>query len=463
MMKPSSREAYKLLHDGSVVLSQVEANGMRVDVDYLHRAIDSTDRKIRNLTTKLKRHKIYDRWRRRFGSKTKIGSREQLGKVLFEELGYECSEKTKTGKYQVTEASLANIDSKFVKAFLRVESLKKMRTTYLGGIRRELVGDRINPVFNLHTVVTFRSSCDSPNLQNMPIRDPEQGELIRKCFIPSKNHVLVEVDYGAIEVRVAAAYHKDPNMLSYIEDPERDMHRDMAAQCYKVETDQVTKAMRHCGKNMFVFPQFYGDYFVGCSQNLWNAIDRSGFEVGGIPLKDHLKKKGIRELGSKESHWETGRIETQSGTFMEHIRQVEKDFWERRFAQYGNWKKEWWAKYLKRGWLDMLTGFTIHGLYGRNDVINYPVQGAAFHCLLWSLIRIQWKLNKYKMKSKLVGQIHDSIIGDVYKPELKDYLEIVKTVMTEDIRRYWKWIITTLEIEAEVSDKTWFDKEAIEI
>ncbi len=70
--------------------------------------------------------------------------------------------------------------------------------------------------------------------------------------------------------------------------------------------------------------------------------------------------------------------------------------------------------------------------------MNYPVQGSAFHCLLWALIRVNRLLVKYGMKSMIVGQIHDSLIGDVKIEELKDYLEIVEQVTMVDLRKaFW--------------------------
>src|SRR5690606_20675796 len=106
--------------------------------------------------------------------------------------------------------------------------------------------------------ICVHNSSDSPNFQNLPIRNPKMAKIIRSAFIPrSDRHVLVEIDYSGIEVRVAACYHKDPVMIEYINDPTKDMHRDMAAQCYLAPPEQVSKQMRYCGKNMYVFPQFY--------------------------------------------------------------------------------------------------------------------------------------------------------------------------------------------------------------
>lgn len=482
-MKVATSEAYDLLHQGVISLAQVEANGVRIDTDYLDRTIKETGDKITSLQKEMRGDPIFHRWRKRFGEKTKMGSREQLGKLLFGEMGYESKGETATGKAKVDESAFDGIDLPFVKNFIRLEKLKKIQSTYLGGVLREVVDGYLHPVFNLHTVQTFRSSSSDPNFQNLPIRNPEFGGLIRRAFIPREGRVLVEIDYSGIEVRIAACYHQDPAMLEYIEDPSKDMHRDMAAECYMIDPKQVSKGARYCAKNMFVFPQFYGSFYVDCAKALWEAIDRMSLTLeGGIhtkiegsgthpknmnearqtsgptppySLKQHLASKGIKKLGACDPSQKP-----LPGTFEHHIKQVEDRFWNKRFPTYAQWKKTWWNSYQKGGGFSTLTGFRIDGLYGRNDVINYPVQGSAFHCLLWSLIRIQSLLRKRKMQTLVVGQIHDSIIADVPVEELQDYLTLAKRVMTVSLPKVWKWIITPLDVEAEVTPVggNWFEK-----
>ena len=165
--------------------------------------------------------------------------------------------------------------------------------------------------------------------------------------------------------------------------------------------------MRYCGKNMFVFPQFYGDFYINNARAMWEAIDAMGHEVDGVPLKQYLKRKNILRLGACDA-----KQQPANGTFEKHIKKVEMDFWQKRFKVYNQWKRKWWDKYLENGGFPTLTGFRIDGVMGRNDVINYPVQGSAFHCLLWSLIQLNRWLRKNKMRSKIVGQIHDSIVAD---------------------------------------------------
>ena len=113
----------------------------------------------------------------------------------------------------------------------------------------------------------------------------------------------------------------------------------------------------------------------------------------------------------------------------------------------------------------MKTGFTCRGILDYKTVSNYPIQGSAFHCLLWCFIQIVNELKKRNMKSKVIGQIHDSIIFDIYPPELQDVLKLVKKITTIDLPKHYDWIIVPMEVDAEISpvDGSWSDKEEIEI
>ena len=465
-MRAATPDAYRLMHDGCIALSRVEAAGIRIDVEYLRRAIGQTRQRIAEIEETLKADEIYDLWRREYGQRTNLGSRTQLAHVLYNRLGYKVGAATASGRAQADQRALESINLDFVKLYLECEKLKKAEGTYLTHIEREVEGEFLHPVFNLHTTLTYRSSSDSPNFQNIPVRDPVQGALIRRAFVPRPGRVLVEIDYAAIEVRVAACYHKDTTMLRYIAEG-YDMHRDMAAECYMLDVARYTgeraakalKAARQQAKALFVFAQFYGDYYVSCAKSLWEAIERHklrGFD--GRPLYTHLREQGIAKLGACDPSKPPA-----PGTFEHHIKQVEDRFWNVRFPQYAKWKRDWYGAYCRRGWFDTLTGFHIAGVMSRNDVINYPVQGSAFHCLLWSLIKLQQWLRKSKMKTIIVGQIHDSILADVVPWELDDFLAKARDTMTLDLRAAWPWIITPLEIEAEGSDVNWHEKKNLKI
>jgi hypothetical protein len=221
-------------------------------------------------------------------------------------------------------------------------------------------------------------------------------------------------------------------------------------------------ASKNC-KNMWVFPQFYGSVHFQCAPSLWEAIDQlPGMSVlqgdddpkepSGINLKRWLKKKGIKELGNCNPE-HIRHHGTEKGTFVHHLKELENVLWKEMFPVYDKWKKEWYDDYQKNAGFQMLTGFAVNGYHKRNDVINYPVQGAAFHCLLWCLIRIQKWLNKYRMKTMIVGEIHDSLQAVVPANELQDFLTFCHWCMTVALPRAWKWINCPIETESEVSPR----------
>jgi len=472
-MIPYTKKAYKLMHQGAIALAKVESNGIRMDVGYLDKTIETTGKKIIELEKELRTGKVAKEWKKMFGRKMKFGSPDQLGKVLFDGLGYESVGMTAGGdRYKTDEKALAGVEDPFVKDYLKLKKLQKVHVTYLKGIRNEIVDGLLHPFFNLHTVRTFRSSSSNPNFQNIPVRDPEIGRMVRQAFIPRKDSHLVEVDYSGIEVGIAACYHKDPRMLEYIADDTKDMHRDMATECFLLPKDEMVprddvdkariKRIRYCGKNMFVFPQFYGDYYIDCARSLWDAAEHMELKLrDGTPLREHLRRKGITELGELDPKEKAGW-----NTFERHLQEVEKSFWNERFPVYNQWKKDWVQEYFKKGWLKTLTGFICQGALRRNQIVNYPIQGSAFHCLLQSLITLVNKeLRRLKMKSKVVGQIHDSILADVPAVELDQFLQVVNHVTTVLLLEKFPWIIVPMEIEAEVTplNGCWADKQEVKI
>lgn len=459
-MRPETQDAYDLLHEGSLALAKMEANGFRIDEQQLDKELRKTTKEIKQVEEEFYETDLYKRWRKEYKGRTKITSRDQLAHVLFDVMKYPIRERTEKGKPKVDELNLIGLDEGAAK-WIRIEKLKKVKGTFLSGIKREVVNGYLHAIFNLHINITFRSSSDSINFQNFPIRSEEFAKRIRSVFIARKGRRIIEVDYGGIEVKVAACYNKDPVLISYIKDPTKDMHRDMAAECYLCKPEEVTKTMRYNAKNKFVFPEFYGSFYAQCAPALWDAIrSMNGMEVNGVPLYDHLRSKGIKKLGACEFD-----KQPRPGTFEHHIQQVEKDFWGRRFKKYAKWKKSWYEEYLNTARCQMLTGFVVQGVYKKNEIINSPIQGSAFHCLLWSIIELQKQIEKRKMRTKLVGQIHDSIVADVPDCEVDDYLDLVQDVMTKKIRKHWDWIIVPLEIEAEMSpvNGNWFQKEKVEL
>jgi DNA polymerase I-like protein with 3'-5' exonuclease and polymerase domains len=267
---------------------------------------------------------------------------------------------------------------------------------------------------------------------------------------------LVEVDFKGAEVCVGACYHKDPAMIDYINDPAKDMHRDQAALIWKMRKSEIPKDMRYLAKSNFVFAEFYGSWYKNCAPALWDGSKPEWLE--------HLKRKtGISELGECRLPENGTFFDPVPGTFEHHLYEIEKDFWGRRFRGYADWKKSWYAEYQGRGYFDMLTGFRCAGVYSKNEAVNYPIQGAAAHCLLWALIELNDSLRKHKMRSLIVGTIHDSMLLDCTEAELADVIARVNRLITKSLPRAWPWIIVPLSVEVEGSRETWFDKKPLAI
>jgi len=466
MIFPVSNEGYSLFLEGQVALSQVEHNGMKIDTDYLDNKILETEARIEKLAEGLKKdkdcRKVYKTWKRRYGVSTNLGSREQLGTILFDVFKIKGGAATRGGRWKADKDALEDIDLPFIHKFLEVEKLKKANTTYLKGIKREVDSNGfLHPSYNLNLVATFRSSADSPNVQTMPIRDEDMSSLIRPCFIPRHSKWrFTERDFSGIEVRTCACNCKDPNLIKYIYDKTSDMHRDLAQQLFMLDADDVSKKARYAAKNGFTFPEFYGDFWASCAKNLWSKIIRMEITTEkGIPLLDHLKTKGIKTLGEFQPS-----MDPKKGTFMQHVKQVEDDFWKRRFKIYGQWKWDIWNQYVAQGYLDTLSGFRCSAIMDKKQASNYGPQGDAAHCLLWCLIRVQKLLKKYKLRACITGQIHDSLLADVHQNDLKAYAEITEKVMSHDIRKHWDWIIVPLEseLEAAPAGKSWYEKKKVE-
>lgn len=459
--------AMQLFLEGQIALSEVEHNGCRVDRDYALAKREELRERIRDYEARMRADELYKDWRKRFGDKTNVGSPEQLAEVIFKVKGHRSPRATgKKGRASAAESALETVDEPFLKnLYLPCQKLRKALGTYLEGILREAVQHEdghwyVHPHYNLNTVESFRSSCSEPNYQNNPSRNPEIGEIVRRCYVPRPGHQILEIDYSQIEVRTWCAYHKDRTMIDYVRDPSKDMHRDMAAQIFFLEPKQVSKELRSHVKNKFVFPSFYGSYYVQTAPSLWEALERFGLKVegSGATVREHLAARGITHRGACDPDQEP-----RPGTFEARMWEIEEDFWGRRFAGVTAWKREWIEAYYRDGGCRFLTGFVMRGPHKRNDIINYSNQGTAFHCLLWSLIKIQNRLRRYKFRTRVIGEVHDSMNFDAHPAERDDVIDLSVRVMTEEIKKWAPWLNVPLAAEPEACpvDASWFDKAAL--
>ena len=470
-MTPVNLDAYHLMHEGTLALSRAEQNGLRIDVEYLSKQAGKQQARIDALAKGLDQYPETAEWRqwcRLTRKKFNPMSADQLATVLFDVLQKQPINHTDSGAPSADDETLKAMKMPLCADILSMRKLDKVVGTYIGGILREQTNGWLHPSFGLTQVRTFRGQSEDPNFQNIPVRDPEQGTVIRKSIYPRLGHRLGEDDFKGSEVCVAACYTRDPKLIEYVTNPKLDMHRDMGGEVFILDTIKNAtwwtdkkggKPVRQATKGDFVFASFYGSYWFQTALALWRDIEEYKLTApGGVPMKEHLADQGIKELGRVDE--KTGK--PTRGSFFAHVRDVEDRFWGQRFKVYAQWRKDVVTDYYKRGYMDSLTGFRYSGPMSRNGISNYMIQGSSFHCLLWCFIQEDRWLRKNKMDTRLVGQIHDSKLKDYHPDEVSTIVKESQRLVLEDLRQHWPWIVVPMVVEFEISgvDESWNEKKA---
>jgi len=428
---------YNLLLEGAKALCDVEQTGLHIDVQHYKEQHAILFGRMNSLKKKLKMTKEAEIWKKQMGKELNPQSNDQIIKLVYDILKIDTGMEKRTVNHEVLE----DMDTPFSNQLLLFKKLKGIKDK-IEDILREQVNGVLHPSFGLHVNVTYRSESQNPNFQNVQKRDALAKRIVRKGIKPSEGNVLGELDYEGIEVAIGCAHHNDPEMIKNVTDPSTDMHRDSAAMLLKLPHKEITDSLRYLGKNNWVFPQFYGSYYEQCAKNLWKNI-QDEYTAKDILVIDHLKEKGIKNYKQ----------------FVNHVKSVEDWFWGIKFKVYDEWKTKIWEQYQKTGYIDLKSGFRIAGLFKKNDVTNYAIQGSAAHCLIWALIKLNNLFRINNMKTKIIGQVHDSILVDMLPSELKEVKKMAAKVMCTDTRKQFKWINIPLKVKMEVSaiNGNWFE------
>lgn len=441
-------EPYNFFHEGTKLMAEIQEKGICADEDYFYDQHKLLEVKIDGIEKNLFASEEAKKFKDHTGKDIDLASGNDL-KVLFYEIMNSKKTFTKKGNLTVDKISLEKIDSPFIKQLLYKRKLEKAQGTYFAQFIREIYNGKINPFFDLTIPVSFRSSSQAPNFQNIPTRDDEVKKLIRSGVKASPGRQLLFFDGSGMEVRTSVCYHKDPNMIKYVTDPTTDMHRDTAADIWMLPHDEVTDDIRFYAKNQWVFAQFYGSYYVDCGNTLWETcIHTLNLKTKiGMPLKEHLIAKGIKT----------------NAEFLEHCQNVENIFWKERFKVYDQWKKDINAEYAKNGVIYSLMGFPYQGIMNRKQVSNFPIQGTAFHLLLWTLLELDKVIKKNKWKSWINGQIHDEGILDAIPEEIPYIVEATNYIVGTKMRKTFDWINVPFGMEFAITpiNGSWYEKEKI--
>ncbi len=286
----------------------------------------------------------------------------------------------------------------------------------------------VHPSYNLNMADTYRSSADSPNIQNVFKHDKELL-IFRKCIVPSIGRIMPEVDYSGMEVKGIAMFSGDPELIRQIregkkwdeEHPEGghnpfDTHWRWTSKMYRKPVEDVTKDQRYGIKNGFVFPSFYGS-------------------------KDTSIVRSFPDLSP------------------DHVKQVQKEFWEE-YHYVKEWQNKMIRDYMQDGYVEAVNGWRRIGPLSINQLYNNLIQGVSFHLLLDALIRVGAEFRKRKLKSFANMEVHDSMAFDAIIEEVDELINIVTEIMCSE-RYEWQRGIP-LSVEWEIG-WNWYEMKPISI
>ena len=376
------------------VLSDMEKEGINIDSTYLNKLEQEFEKDL----NKLKKD-IFNQ----SGEEFNLNSPKQLGDILFDKLKLVSKpKKTKTGQYSTSEEVLSSLadDHEIIRSILEWRSLDKLQNTYVKSLPNEVSirTNKIHTKFNQTVTTTGRLSSNSPNLQNIPIRT-QNGQKIRKAFIPRNDDFeLMAADYSQIELRVIASISKDHNMIdAFINN--QDIHTITASKIYNIKPDEVTREQRGNAKTVN-FGIIYGVSAFGLSQQ--TNLTRSESK---LMIESYFENyPGLKSYMSNQIDFArtNGYVETIMGR--------------RRYLQNINSQNNM----IRSG--------------AERNAINAPIQGSAADIIKIAMIRIHNEFKKQSLKSKMLLQVHDELVFDVFYQEKELVEEIVKNTMESAVK-----------------------------
>lgn len=350
------------------------------------------------------------------GVQFNINSPKQLGEVLFEKMGIPGAKKTKTG-YSTAADILEKLapDYPIIADILEYRGLTKLKSTYADGLAAYIDEEsRIHSTFNQTITATGRISSTEPNLQNIPIR-MELGRRIRKVFVPEDGYLFMDADYSQIELRVLAHMSDDKQLIEAYQ-MDQDIHRITASKVFHTPFEEVTDLQRRNAKAVN-FGIVYGISSFGLSQDL--SISRK--EAAEYIEQYFATYPGIKVFLDKlvEDAKTYGYAETMFGRRRPVPELFSSNFMQRSF--------------------------------GERVAMNSPIQGTAADIIKRAMIHVWARLRKEKLRSRLILQVHDELLIEVWAPEE----EQVRRILSEEMQAAAR-LSVAMEIDLHTG-MTWYD------
>ena len=368
------------------VLAKMETTGIRVDKTVLEEMGTEIKIKLEIITKDIYNYA---------GEEFNINSPKQLGEILFDKLKLPGAKKNKTGYVTDVDVLKKLVDYPIVSKILEYRALAKLCSTYIDGIINTIREDgKIHTIYTQTLTRTGRLSSIEPNLQNIPMRS-EYGRLIRKAFLPEDDSVILSSDYSQIELRVFAHLSGVNDLINAFKEG-IDIHTKTAMDIFKVPIEGVTKNMRRQAKAVN-FGILYGISSYGLAEDL------------GIPVKEAKEfiNKYFDTYPGVKDYMNTEIDEAKSNGYVKTIMNRKRVIEELKSSNY------------------MVRSM------GERMALNTPVQGSASDILKKAMVEIDSIFEKENIKSKMLLQVHDELIFNVYNDEIDKVKDIVYNTMTK--------------------------------
>lgn len=367
-------------------LADMEEAGIRVEAEALKEYGSHLQVRIQELEQKI---------REEAGEDFNINSPKQLGVILFEKLQMPGGRKTKSG-YSTAADVLEKLapDYPIVSDILEYRQLTKLKSTYADGLSAFIAPDgRIHSNFNQTITATGRISSTEPNLQNIPVR-MELGRMIRKVFLPKEGCVFIDADYSQIELRVLAHMSGDEKLIAAYRQAE-DIHRITASEVFHVPFEEVTPLQRRNAKAVN-FGIVYGISSFGLSQDL--SISRK--EAQQYIEKYFETYPGIK--GFLDGCVEQAKTRGYSVTMFGRRRPVP----------------------------ELKSSNFMQRSFGERVAMNAPIQGTAADIIKIAMIRVNERLKRENLNSRLLLQVHDELLIEAPLEEVEQVKKLLEEEMT---------------------------------
>ena len=324
-----------------------------------------------------------------------LNSTQQLGDVLFDQLGLPHGKKTSRGYSTSAEVleSLRDIAPEIIDPLLRYRQLTKLNSTYIEGLLRltEQNG-RVHSTFDQVATATGRISSSEPNLQNIPVRT-EEGREIRQAFLPREGWVLLDADYSQIELRLMAHFSGDEAMLSAFRTGQ-DVHARTASEIFDVPLSEVDSTLRSRAKAVN-FGIIYGISGFGLARN--TGVSQQ--EAKSFISRYFAKYPGVKRFmdTAVADGQENGYALTLMG---------------------------------RRRYLPELTASNaMVREFGKRAAMNTPVQGTAADIIKLAMVRVEEALRREGLQSRLILQVHDELLLECPPEEVATASRILQEAM----------------------------------